>query len=115
MSILLVEDNENRIRWFQDKLPKFDLAKTAAEGIKMVQEKVYNQIFLDHDLGNRIFVDSSDENTGYQVALAIAETTNKNANITIHSMNPGGARMIKNILPNAVCIPFCFLNIKEKK
>jgi len=114
MRVLVVEDNENRIKWFQGKLAEFDIARTAEEGVKFIRENVYNLIFLDHDLGDRIFVDSEDPNTGFQVAKIIAETDNKEAEIIIHTMNPGGAIRIQSLLPKATYVPFCFLNIKGK-
>jgi DNA-binding response OmpR family regulator len=118
MKTLILEDNENRINWFQQRftdITMVDFARTAEEGIKLVQENIYSLIFLDHDLGDRIFVDSNDPNTGYQVAKAIVETDNKGAQIIIHSMNPGGANAIKSLLPNATYVPFCFLKIEGGK
>jgi response regulator of citrate/malate metabolism len=35
--------------------------------------KKFSIMFLDHDLGNRIYVNSNEENTGYQVAKYIVE------------------------------------------
>lgn len=78
----------------------------------MVREKEYDLIFLDHDLGNREYVDSDDSNTGFQVAKAIKGTPNESTFIVIHSANPVGAENIRQELPQAVIVSFLFLNIR---
>ena len=66
-NILVVEDDYRRIKWFKDNLEKscyLDVFEHANQGIKAVKEKKYDLIFLDHDLGGRVFVPSEDANTG---------------------------------------------------
>jgi len=65
----------------------------------------FDLIFLDHDLDNRVFVDSEEENTGYQLAKYIAEN-NVRGKIIIHSMNTYGAARMQEILPDARRISF---------
>lgn len=109
MKILILEDSEERRRIFHEMLSHtHDLsffghveeAKTA-----LSTDGPFDIIFLDHDLDNRVFVDSEEENTGYQLAKYIAEN-NVRAKIIIHSMNPYGAERMKKILPDAQRISF---------
>lgn len=109
LRILVVEDNLDRIEWFQNEFDyKFDLAKDAFAAIGLVNKSKYDMIFLDHDLGDRIFVDSSEPNTGYQVAKTIVNSLNNNTPVIVHSHNPEGVKNIQSVLrPNfSYWIPF---------
>ncbi len=114
MRVLVIEDNPFRIKKFKRELIGFivDYADNAHEGIILAKERKYDLIFLDHDLGNREYVDSNDPNTGFQVAKAIKGTLNESAFIVIHSANPVGAKNIQQELPQAVRAPFPLLNIE---
>jgi len=75
-------------------------------------------MFLDHDLGGRIWTDSGEENTGYQfVKWIIEENKQKNTLIYIHSMNPIGANKMLNLLLDnkydGIWIPFNLINLEE--
>ena len=108
MNILLVEDNIDRIKWFTNEFSGHNLiiGDNANSAISLLREIKFDAIFLSHDLCNEVFVDSEDLNTGYQVALEIPDSINKNAVIIIHSWNPTGAENIKKVLPKAFYIPF---------
>lgn len=109
MKILVVEDSEERNVQFRKWLSHhdFDIATNADDGIKLLNSKDYDVIFLDHDLGNRSGVSSDDPNTGYAVAKEIPASRNSDAQIIIHSMNPEGSRNIMNVLGGkAVPRPF---------
>jgi hypothetical protein len=54
----------------------------------------FEYIFLDHDLGG----DDPDFNNGFLVAENIMDTANNATPIIIHSFNPSGAQMMKNVL-----------------
>jgi len=74
-----------------------------AEDIRAAKEHcIYNDfpiMFLDHDLGNKIWVDSNEENTGYQfIKWLIENDLQKNSLSYIHSMNPIGANKMLNLL-----------------
>lgn len=94
MKILIVEDMDDRNKWFKDtfKDHELDMVNNSKEAIELVKNNKYDFIFLDHDLGNRIFVHSNDENTGYQVAIEIPKTENKQTPVVLHSWNPGGVK-----------------------
>jgi hypothetical protein len=79
----------------------------------------YDMIFLDHDLDQRIYVDSKEENTGFQVAKELKHTLNATTLCVIHSLNPIGASMMLKAHPfNSMCIPIYLLSehliIKEQ-
>jgi hypothetical protein len=69
------------------------------------EDSNFDVFFFDHDLGDRIFVNSNDENTGYQVAKFMSDKNIK-GRVIIHSYNPIGAKNMMNVLPQAVYIPF---------
>ena len=108
MKILIVEDDQQRIDWFEREFKDADVVvvKEAEDGIREVEATKYDVIFLDHDLGGRAFVESHDPNTGFQVALAIVKSPNKNTPIVIHSWNPAGAGNMQSILKHAIYAPF---------
>jgi len=114
MNILVVEDDPNRIAWFKNKISVgLDICTTAKDAVARVNSKKYDFIFLDHDLGGRVFVPSEDEETGYTVAKAIAESSNKNTDVIVHSMNPVGAENICRVLPQALRRPFGTFDLRQ--
>ena len=52
-----------------------------------------------------IFIDSDEDNTGYQLAKYIADK-NIDAEIILHTLNPHGADRMQAVLPNAQQIMF---------
>jgi len=115
MKILIVEDDKNRIKWFKENLVghSADIVETAKLGIALCQTKKYDAVFLDHDLGGEIFVDSNHHNTGYQVAKLMAESMNKDTPTIVHSHNPSGAKNIKGVIKHAFLVPFCDLMLTD--
>jgi DNA-binding LacI/PurR family transcriptional regulator len=120
MKILILEDNPIRIEKFKQLFRNQDLY--IAENIQYAKEYCnFNEfpvMFLDHDLGNQIWVDSNEENTGYQfIKWLIENNFQKNALCYIHSMNPVGANKMMNLLldndRDAIWIP-AYLILGEK-
>lgn len=120
MNILILEDNIDRINKFKElfdnqELFIFDNVKDAYHACVNNEFAV---MFLDHDLDNRIWVNSNEENTGYQFIKYLVENNNhqcKNSLIYIHSMNPVGANNMLNLLLDngydGIWIPFPQLKI----
>jgi len=111
-SIFILEDNLERIRVFKRDLPiKYPRAEIvitdqAEEAIKILKpESHWDIILLDHDLGGKIFVNSSDPNTGYQVAKHIKKVGITYNQCITHTQNPAGAKNIVGIL-NCEYIPY---------
>ena len=77
MKILILEDSAIRIQIFKKILNKkhklyfYDQVEEAKNAIDNLGP--FDVIYLDHDLDQRIFVDSDENNTGFQLAKYIAE------------------------------------------
>jgi CheY-like chemotaxis protein len=72
---------------------------TAAEAIAALRENEYDLVCLDHDLGGKVFVNSTDEDTGYQVAKSLSRPGARiPRRVIVHSFNPDGtARMVRRL------------------
>ncbi len=110
MKIFILEDNPERIKTFKEILKEHEL--TIAENVEQAK-KAYGKgdfdiLFLDHDLGGRVYVPSAEPNTGYQFAEFIKDDDPNCADkeIIIHSMNPAGCQAMQHVLPWAQLIPF---------
>jgi hypothetical protein len=109
MKALILEDNRMRKKIFEMHLGNeydlyfYDQVEDARKAIETAGP--FDLIFLDHDLDGRIFVDSEEDNTGFQLAKYISEM-DLDARIVLHSMNPIGAARMKEVLPEAEQIEF---------
>jgi len=114
MKIFILEDNADRIdffRWYFPS-PKFELfiyTNAFEAKDKFDKSAPYDLLLLDHDLDNKIFVDSADKNTGYQFAKFLEKKNVKNVDIIVHSINYSGAMNMCSILPEAKYIPYNIL------
>ena len=113
--IFILEDNSYRISrfkraFFKDEVFIFDNVKEAKA---FLDGNDVDILFLDHDLDDRVYVDSEEENTGYQLAKYINESGKKYKQAIIHSLNTVGAANIYNKLKGSVedieIIPFYLL------
>ena len=97
MRIFILEDDPERIVWFKANLDtdNLDITDLAEKGMELLHENKYDIVFLDHDLGGEVFVDSNMFNTGHTVAKMIHETKNKVTPVVIHSWNSNGAQNMK--------------------
>ena len=72
MKILILEDSKERIKIFKKNLTKyhdlyfFDNVQDARDALELMGP--WDMLFLDHDLDNRVYVESEEPNTGYQLA-----------------------------------------------
>jgi CheY-like chemotaxis protein len=113
MKVFVLEDDENRLSVFHREIPRifpnceyyFSISASGAKAI-LAQHKVFDLICLDHDLGGQIFVNSSMENTGYQVAKFIRQNGIKSRFLICHSLNPVGTENIVNVFPGCFRVPF---------
>lgn len=104
MKVLILEDDSQRVKKFRQKLHRHEL--TITDQVSVAKEAIrlndFDFIFLDHDLDNRQYVDSAEENTGYQLCRWLAtdkEQMNREfGSIVIHSMNTIGAMNMYNAL-----------------
>jgi hypothetical protein len=121
MKIFILEDNLERQEKFKQlfKNQELYISDNVKDTTNICLVQDFSVMFLDHDLGGRIWTDSSEENTGYQFVKWMAENQKqKNALIYIHSMNPIGAnRMLNLLLDNGydgIWIPFNLIKLEDK-
>lgn len=116
-SILVLEDDEERIKVFRKLAPPHEVTIiTAAEmTISFLRQnaETLDVVFLDHDLGGEQFVSTDNKNTGSEVArfMASAECGLKPAIVIIlHTLNPAGERSMRSLLrhkfDNLYSMPF---------
>jgi CheY-like chemotaxis protein len=109
MKILFLDDDYNRTHFFKKHLPSIDAeysyAETAEEAIDLLDNSAaqFEVVFLDHDLGGKIFVKEI-EGTGYEVALHIVDmpSDKKPYQVILHSHNPVGVQRMHKALKGHV-------------
>jgi CheY-like chemotaxis protein len=131
--ILILEDDEDRIRWFKRNFLQHDLHifTTAPAALKAVSDDhVWDIMFLDHDLHSEHYEEAwtnpgpdylyviwqaeqlaQARPTGYNFAQAIAEWASDIPTV-VHSANPRGSAWVKRALPQAELIPFFALKTR---
>ena len=116
-TFFILDDDYNRVMQFRRAFntQDYDYEIVHAVSVEKAKElyptKEYDAIFLDHDLGGKVYVDSEDENTGYQFAKWLKENVVDidNYQIFLHTMNTVGAENMQKILPKAIPLPFPLL------
>lgn len=112
--IFILEDNEHRNKFFRTYLPalypeaEIVMHEEAAYAMNALEPgSHWDIIFLDHDLGGMVYVQSEDPNTGFQVAKHIAANNITYNQCIVHTQNPVGGKNISNALGgNCSLIPF---------
>jgi len=99
---LFLDDNADRRRCFGSAYPSAMLVETAADTITALSEP-WDEVWLDHDLGDRVFVDSAEEETGAGVVRWILTQPErlKVAVFYVHSLNEPAAREMITKLQDA--------------
>lgn len=85
--ILFLDDDPYRQDQFRQKAPYADIVATASECIYKLAVNHYDYVFLDHDLGGEVYVDSSQENCGMEVVRWIIKNKPSIGMIICHSLN----------------------------
>lgn len=108
--VLLLEDDPRRVEWFRQRICQLDHADSVEGAIALLSNNRYDFVFLDHDLGTLHYAGEAasldDKAPGQAVAKHLASLGWIGDNVVIHSWNPDGAKMMKNLLRNAYAIPF---------
>lgn len=111
--VFLLEDNEERIKWFKSQYPEVLVAINVDEARKLLSTQKFDLFFLDHDLEEAHYesynlgYDVSGDRSGLEIAAEIALENIKNySNVIIHSWNHDGAKRMSGILPGSFLIPF---------
>jgi hypothetical protein len=117
--VYIVEDNEERLKWFFAKLPSALIwyekdPKLAVEQLSWLMPESMDCIFLDFDLGPGN-VKHSTINAIPVVDFLNSKLTSRRAqrNIVIHSQNAPGAFWMNTMLPGAARLPFGEFDIQE--
>ncbi len=99
-SILILEDNQDRIVKFRAMYPESIIVQEAHRAIECLsQDKtVWNWVSLDHDLKGELFVDSNRSDCGMEVVRWIVKNRPSVYKITIHSRNRHGSRIMYDTL-----------------
>lgn len=112
LRILILDDDKNRHSQFFNKYgAEYTITYTydAKSCIKILEDEVFDVVFLDHDLGGKTYC-ASDENSGYAVAKWLSENPDRCPSQCIcHSLNPVGRKNICDILKNCQPYPFAWI------
>jgi hypothetical protein len=103
--VLVVEDTEERISWFRERLPKAVFAKNAEAAFRVLGRQEFKVAFLDHDLHWMHAENSIFKGTGKEVARFLAEKGFQGI-VIIHSRHEEGAAAMKKYFANAKLAPF---------
>ncbi len=114
-SVLILEDSQERLDWFFEKLKDFEIMTTPnpQEAIDWLESTEFDYIFLDHDLLPEHYDEdtSCNKTTGLCVAEWLGTNTDKSkdAFIIVHSMNWNGVSRMRNAMKlrsNMQCIMY---------
>jgi len=118
MKILILEDDNGRIEKFREIFKNNDLTVTSVVSacIQALEINNYDCLYLDHDLGGKVFVDSfGDIPTGWHVAKWLSDHKDRQPSmIVLHSLNKNGRENMEKELPNAITLPYAWEILKEE-
>ena len=118
MNILILEDNEERHKVFRRNMDisgvNVVIFEHVNDCIKALNDKEWDMLFLDHDLGGEVFVESDGKvQTGWHVAKWLNENPDRQPpRIFLHSLNPDGRKNMQALLPKATSLPFAWDLVK---
>jgi CheY-like chemotaxis protein len=104
-SVLVIEDNVERIDWFKRMLTgvkQQTFAASPSKALNVVGAHRYDVVFLDHDAGWELVTDFNNQetmaqSTFWKAAEALANM-NYSGTVIIHSMNRAGAARMEYLL-----------------
>lgn len=110
---LILEDDINRINEFKQRFNEVSITiepffvDTAKDCIDKLEADHFDLVFLDHDLGGQVFVDTENKNTGSEVAryISTSEKSFDNTTFICHSYNPAGRKNICSLIKGCHEIP----------
>lgn len=104
--ILFLDDCPTRQKWAKEKFDGgdnfFGEALTAKEAIGWLEwgepEGFWDTVYLDHDLGDEVYVDSERADCGFEVVRWIVANKPTIGSIVVHTMNtPAGHGMVRDL------------------
>lgn len=99
MRIFVLEDDTYRLTQFREALigAEVVLVKTCADALVQYRPP-YDILCLDHDLGDRVHVNSADEETGAEFVRQLPVDPSPSPLVIVHSYNPIGAMEMIRLL-----------------
>lgn len=96
----VLEDDGKRGNDFMALLPNHSLTicNNAQTAIEILSNIKFDVIFLDHDLGGQVYVDTENPNTGTFVVRKLSETVNTETPVVVHSWNAVAAQAMADYL-----------------
>lgn len=96
--ILFLDDNLARCRWAERQYPGCRVTHTSEETIDALKAGRFDLVFLDHDLGGEVYVDSGRADCGMEVVRWIVGDRPEIGRLVVHSMNtPAGHAMTRSL------------------
>jgi hypothetical protein len=82
VTVLIVEDDERRVRWFREQYPDAMITNKTEDAMTWLAERSIDRLFLDHDLG-------TEPRVGRDVAKWLAANPDvlPGLKIVVHSVN----------------------------
>lgn len=116
LQTLFLDDCPNRTKLFKSKYPHATTVETATKCIEVLQQyDKIDELYLDHDLGGMMMVDSDREDCGMEVVRWLVDNKKDINHIVVHSLNPVGAKQMVLALKDAGyrAIKLNFLRLSE--
>jgi hypothetical protein len=111
-SVLVLEDTQERIDWFKERLPRAVYVKTAADAIRALSSQTFRAVFLDHDLHWLHADNTIVKGTGKEVAMYLAKVKFPGI-VVIHSRHDDAVEVMRRILPRARIARFGEFEIRQ--
>lgn len=98
MNILFLDDSRERTRRFRSHVPNAIIVHTSPDAIAKLASQEWDYVFLDHDLGDEVYVDSSREDCGMAVVRWVTDEEPIVSHFVVHSLNaPAREEMVARL------------------
>lgn len=123
ISVFLLDDDPRRHRWFESRFEgdDLDIAATVEDAKELLQQYVYDAIFLDHDLLPHHYK-SNDHGDFENTGRAVADWLNENrelqraATIIVHTRNADAAiGMVETLRESGRTVEYCAFPMLDLK
>lgn len=113
-TVFLIEDNLERIRWFQSRLgirlsDYTDSPEYAIRVFKAFSVHFHDLIFFDHDLGGAPYTPPFSTDVAKYL---VEHDPDVGKRVVIHSLNPDGVKSLQAIMPGSTALPFGTFEIR---
>ena len=100
-NVLFLDDSPERCKAFRSAFPSATIVTTAEECIQKLQDDVFDVVCLDHDLGDKVYVQVGTSGHGGDVVRWIVENKPRIRDVIIHSMNEPASEWMEATLQDA--------------